>query len=73
VTIVKWSFDINEFNVQSQEELMKRVENMFLSNGDIILLHEVYSHTVKALPSLIKKIKEAGFSFVTITEMIERF
>ncbi|MCS7273742.1 MAG: polysaccharide deacetylase family protein [Fimbriimonadales bacterium] len=41
-------------------------------NGCILLLHDTYPHTVEALPELIRVLRERGFEFVTIPEMIER-
>ncbi|NMA82590.1 MAG: polysaccharide deacetylase family protein [Epulopiscium sp.] len=46
-----------------------------IQNGDIILFHDyVYkknSHTVEALKIILPKLKEEGYEFVTVSELLE--
>ncbi len=50
---------------------------LFLKNGTIILLHDYNnlrnkrSQTVQALDIVIPKLKEKGYKFVTVPELIE--
>ncbi|MFN4033345.1 MAG: polysaccharide deacetylase family protein [Fimbriimonadales bacterium] len=39
-------------------------------NGSILLLHDTYPHTADALPELIHALRQRGFRFVTIPELI---
>ncbi|MCS7208823.1 MAG: hypothetical protein NZ874_04545, partial [Fimbriimonadales bacterium] len=39
-------------------------------NGSILLLHDTYAHTADALPELIRALRQRGFEFVTIPEMV---
>ncbi|MBR3057277.1 MAG: polysaccharide deacetylase family protein [Clostridiales bacterium] len=39
--------------------------------GDCVLLHDVHESTVKSLPAMIKGLKEKGFTFVTVSELLE--
>jgi peptidoglycan-N-acetylglucosamine deacetylase len=41
------------------------------SNGDIVILHDTKLQTVEALKRIIPKLKEEGFRFVTISELIQ--
>ncbi|MCX7924746.1 MAG: polysaccharide deacetylase family protein [Fimbriimonadales bacterium] len=41
-------------------------------NGSILLLHDTYPHAADALPELIRALRQRGFEFVTIPEMVER-
>ena len=41
-------------------------------NGSIILMHNDGEHTVEALPLIIEGLKNKGFTFVTIGELIYR-
>lgn len=39
-------------------------------NGSILLLHDTYPHTADALPELIHALRQRGFQFVTVPELI---
>jgi len=40
--------------------------------GDIIVLHDGPPGTVAALPEVIRRLKEAGYSFATVSELLEQ-
>jgi len=40
-------------------------------NGSILLLHDTYSSTAHALPALLRELKNRGYRFVTISEMMK--
>lgn len=42
------------------------------SNGSIILLHDERQSTVEALPRIIAELRQYGYRFVTISEMLSR-
>jgi peptidoglycan/xylan/chitin deacetylase (PgdA/CDA1 family) len=62
---VMW--EISSFDWELKHDSNKIIENAtsYLQEGSIILLHE-FEQTLYALPTLIKKIKEKGFSFSTL-------
>jgi peptidoglycan-N-acetylglucosamine deacetylase len=41
------------------------------SNGDIVLLHDTKLQTVEAIKIIIPRLKEQGFRFVTISELLQ--
>ncbi|MCS6920000.1 MAG: polysaccharide deacetylase family protein [Fimbriimonadales bacterium] len=41
-------------------------------NGSILLLHDTYPHTVDALPELIRALRQRGFEFATVPELVKR-
>ena len=43
----------------------------YVSDGDIILMHDAYPTTVEATKILIPKLRAMGYSFVTVDEMIQ--
>ena len=68
-----WSADSRDFQQPAPEIMV----NTVLKNsrpGGIILLHDGggdRTNTVKALPQIIAKLKQQGYSFVTIPELLE--
>lgn len=70
--MVLWSIDTRDWAGTSAEN----IENEILSNiedGAIILMHDYVcgeSHTDAALKKVIPKLKELGYSFVTVSELI---
>ncbi len=69
---VMWSVDSQDWKASSD----KIIDNVLkqAKSGGIILMHDGggdRSATVKALPTVIKKLSEQGYSFVTIPELLE--
>lgn len=50
--------------------IRKVTEHKHLGNGSIILCHNGGKHTAEALDTMIKTLKEKGFTFVPISELI---
>ncbi|MEM7725946.1 MAG: polysaccharide deacetylase family protein [Cyanobacteria bacterium P01_A01_bin.45] len=72
-TVVMWSADSVDYSRPSPATLINRVMKQSNSGG-IVLMHDGggnRSSTVAALPDMIKKYKEQGYSFVTIPELLE--
>jgi peptidoglycan-N-acetylglucosamine deacetylase len=70
--IIMWSSDSLDYSRPSVQNL---VNNVFRNaqSGGIVLLHDGggnRSQTVQALPELINKFRQQGYSFVTIPELL---
>lgn len=71
-SMVLWSIDTRDWEGREASE----IENEILSNitdGSIILMHDYVcaeSHTAEALRRVIPKLKELGYCFVTVSELI---
>lgn len=50
---------------EMEQRIMKRVKN-----GSIILLHNGAKHTAKALPQILNALKNEGYKFKTVSELI---
>lgn len=72
-TVVLWSIDTRDWAGTSAAEMEKNVlENV--KDGDIILMHDYVSrraHTEEALRNILPKLKERGYRFVTVSELID--
>lgn len=67
--MVLWSFDSKDYIIKDADELKNFCKNSKIESGDIILLHEDYDHTKKALQDIIFNLKQRGFNFKTISEI----
>lgn len=41
-----------------------------MKNGSIVLLHNGAEHTAEALPLMLSELKNQGYEFVTVSELI---
>ena len=71
-SVILWNVDTRDWAHTSKDDLV----NMVLRNiesGDIILFHDSISgesHTAEALEVIIPALKEKGYRFVTVSELI---
>lgn len=66
--IVIWDIDTLDWKYHNSNRIAKRVFNK-VSDGDIVLMHDVYSATSNALNIIIPKLKDMGYTFVTVSEL----
>lgn len=66
--IIIWDIDTLDWKYHNSSRIAKRVINK-VSDGDIILMHDVYSATSNALNIIIPKLKDMGYTFVTVSEL----
>ncbi|GAB4167798.1 MAG: polysaccharide deacetylase family protein [Calditrichia bacterium] len=64
--LVGWTYDSNDSEYKSQDSLIRFLHNQQVKNGDIVLFHEDYAHSIEALPVFIELLKKQGFSFSSI-------
>lgn len=71
--IVMWSNDPMDYRPHSAKQLVNNVVRK-AQPGGIVLMHDGGGNhwaTVEALPEIIAKLKEQGYKFVTIPELLE--
>lgn len=72
-SMVLWSIDTKDWAGTSAYDIEKEILNN-VGDGAIILMHDYVcgeSHTAEALRNVIPKLKELGYRFVTVSELIE--
>ena len=67
--IIMWSIDPQDWDGKSSDYIVSHVTSR-ASDGDIIILHDTLSATVRATGRIIDRLHDEGFVFVTIDEMI---
>ncbi len=66
---IQWDVDSLDWKGLTSEQIVKRVTEK-VKNGSIILLHNGAPNTAKALPTLLCELKNQGYEFVTVSNLI---
>lgn len=66
---VMWSIDPLDWTTENVDEIVNKVVTEAEEN-DIILLHDCYDSSVDAALRIVDILKEKGFEFVTVDELI---
>ncbi len=77
--IIMWSVDTEDWRYKGradEETIRTNVHNIVentlnnIEDGDIILLHEIYTNSYEATCIILERLHEMGFAFVTVSELI---
>ncbi len=66
---IQWDVDSLDWKGLSSGEISKRVCSR-VKSGSIILCHNNSDHIVEALPMIILNLKNQGYEFVTMSELV---
>ncbi len=69
---VLWNIDTRDWDKRTEEQIINEVETK-VRGGDIVLFHDFVggeSATVPAIKKLIPALKERGYRFVTVSELL---
>ena len=70
LTFVLWDVDSNDWKVKNADKIYDNItKNAF--DGSIVLMHDNHRYAAESLDKVIKKLKEEGYSFVTVSELLE--
>lgn len=70
LTFVLWDVDSSDWKVKNKDKIIKNIIPN-TKNGSIILMHDNHEYSVNALEDVIKTLKEKGYTFVTVSELLE--
>ena len=62
-----WDIDTNDWQTKDAKSITEIATNV--TEGNIILMHDIHETTVEACETIIPKLIEAGYELVTISEM----
>jgi len=68
--LILWSVDSLDWKYRSKSAVHSRVMNN-VHPGAIVLLHDIHSTTADSLPSILKDLKNQGYEFVTVSELLK--
>ena len=66
--IIIWDVDTLDWKYHSSIKIANRVMSK-VKDGDIVLMHDIYSATANALDIIIPKLLEDGYKLVTVSEL----
>lgn len=69
-SFILWSVDTRDWESKDKDKIIKEVKNS-ISEGSIILFHDIYPTTIKAIKELLPELTEE-YEFVTVSELFER-
>ena len=66
--IIIWDIDTLDWKSHNSKKITSRVVNK-VRDGDIILMHDIYSATYNAVLNIIPILRDMGYEFVTVDEL----
>ena len=66
--IIIWDIDTLDWKYHNSKRIASRVINK-VKDGDIILMHDIYSATANSLNIIIPELQNKGYTFVTVPEL----
>jgi len=70
-SIVLWSVDPQDWGRRNPRTIANHVLD-HVESGSIVLLHDIHQTTADALPAILQGLQDEGYSFVTVSELIEQ-
>ncbi|NMA79163.1 MAG: polysaccharide deacetylase family protein [Clostridiales bacterium] len=67
---IQWNVDSIDWKDLEKDKMINRIVSRTKNGGDILLFHNDRPNTMAALPEIINKLKENGFEFVTVSDLI---
>lgn len=69
LTTVFWTVDSLDWKLKDTDKIVRRVEKN-VKEGDIILMHDIFSTSVEAALQLVDRLQAEGYVFVTVDELL---
>jgi len=71
LAMVNWSLSPEDWKIQDAEVIYSHIISN-LKDGDIVLCHDVYETTAKAMSRLIPELISRNYELITVTELLTR-
>ena len=70
LALINWSVDPNDWDTSDVDKILDYIMSN-VKDGDIVLCHDVYDSTAKAMDILIPELIEQGCQLVTVSELLQ--
>ena len=69
-SVIKWNVDTKDWYYKKNTDTI--VQNILsnVTDGDIILMHDIYQNTLEAVKIVLPILAEQGYEFVTVSELL---
>jgi len=73
LSLALWSVDTLDWKSRNVDSILDTAfySTYSIQDGSIVLMHDLYETTINAVDPLIEKLKEEGYTFVTVSQMLE--
>lgn len=68
--MITWSVDTMDWKYRNTASILSYLESQ-ISDGGIVLMHDIHATSVDAVPAVINRLRELGYEFVTVSELIK--
>lgn len=68
--LVHWSVDPRDWDHRDSEQTIEHITEE-TRPGDVVLMHDIHTTTVDAVPGVLDGLEERGFHFVTVDQLFE--
>lgn len=68
--MILWNIDTLDWKTRNVQQTIDNVMND-VKDGDIILMHDIYTETIDAALELIPKLEQEGYQLVTVSELAQ--
>ena len=69
-TTVMWSVDSDDCRTRDPRVVERKLHPTRVAPGDVVLMHETQPWTMKSLPGVVGRLRDAGYELVTIGELL---
>lgn len=67
---VLWDVDSRDWQVKTKNRILNNVLPN-VKSGSIVLMHDIKDYSLKALEEMLESLKDDGYKFVTVSELLE--
>lgn len=68
--MIAWSVDTEDWRSRNAQTVINYIKNYGDLDGQVVLMHSIYSSTVEAARELVPWLQEQGYQLVTVTELM---
>ena len=68
--MILWSIDTLDWKSRNADTVYRSVMNQ-VKDGDIILMHDIYSSSRAAAQKIVPELKKRGYQLVTVSELAQ--
>lgn len=68
--LILWNIDSLDWKSRDEKQIVPLVME-HVEDADIILLHDIHATTIPALEKIVTQLDDAGYEFVTVSELLE--
>ncbi|MCQ2512090.1 MAG: polysaccharide deacetylase family protein [Lachnospiraceae bacterium] len=70
MSVFHWSLDTRDWSSRDANAVIAEIKNN-VQDGDIILMHNIYSSTAEAVEQILPWLTEQGYQLVTVSQLIQ--